>query len=279
MDAYENARSLCEQHYSLAPLLHMQCINTVGGGTAHPQAERIRLAAVPLHLYYIVFELMKNAMRATIETHARTRGGDDLPPITVRVVLGRENLSIKIADQGGGVPQSKLEHLFHYLYSTAPKPRKSQSGSGPGLNTGPSTPFAGYGYGLPISRLYARYFLGDLFLFSADGWGTDACVHLKASTDQASELLPVYSGTSRSRITSSKKAPDWCYQVPRHNGNGSNGTTETNGGGCGGDVAMAKLLESAILAAGSAKGQEGSGGEGRQHEEAVVSSGGKRAVA
>ena len=34
------------------------------------------------------------------------------------------------------------------------------------------------GYGLPISRAYARYFGGDLNLMSMEGYGTDAFLHL-----------------------------------------------------------------------------------------------------
>lgn len=56
------------------------------------------------------------------------------------------------------------------MYSTAPQPSKSD------LHT---VPLAGYGYGLPISRLYARYFHGDLVLYSCEGFGTDAIIYLK----------------------------------------------------------------------------------------------------
>ena len=34
------------------------------------------------------------------------------------------------------------------------------------------------GYGLPISRSYARYFGGDLNLMSMEGYGIDAFLHL-----------------------------------------------------------------------------------------------------
>lgn len=48
---------------------------------------------------------------------------------------------------------------------------------------------AGYGYGLPITRLYARYFGGDLQLISMEGYGTDAYLYLNRLGNHE-EVLP-----------------------------------------------------------------------------------------
>jgi signal transduction histidine kinase len=60
------------------------------------------------------------------------------------------------------------------MYSTAPKPRSNDSKNGI-----KETPIAGLGYGLPIARLYARYFQGNLTLASVENLGTSAYISLK----------------------------------------------------------------------------------------------------
>lgn len=72
---------------------------------------------------------------------------------------------MQISDEGGGIPRSGLPRIFTYLYSTAKDPVDEDS------NTGDSVIMAGYGCGLPISRLYARYFGGDLQIISMEGYG------------------------------------------------------------------------------------------------------------
>jgi pyruvate dehydrogenase kinase 2/3/4 len=71
---------------------------------------------------------------------------------------------MQISDEGGGIPRSGLPRIFTYLYSTAEHPPDLD-----GHNEGVT--MAGYGCGLPISRLYARYFGGDLQIISMEGYG------------------------------------------------------------------------------------------------------------
>jgi pyruvate dehydrogenase kinase 2/3/4 len=78
--------------------------------------------------------------------------------------------SLQVSDEGGGIPRSGLSRIWTYLYTTAESPLEEMARTG---SDGPAI-LAGYGYGLPISRLYARYFGGDLQIISMEGYGTDA---------------------------------------------------------------------------------------------------------
>nr|GEV20879.1 pyruvate dehydrogenase (acetyl-transferring) kinase, mitochondrial [Tanacetum cinerariifolium] len=127
----------------------------------HPLAES---RYVPNHLHLMVFELVKNSLRAVEE---RFMDSDKLaPPIRIIVADGLEDVTIKISDEGGGIPRSGLPKIFTYLYSTAKNPLNER----PDLGTADIATMAGYGFGLPISRLYARYFGGDLQIISMEGY-------------------------------------------------------------------------------------------------------------
>lgn len=195
-DAYDNARFLCEQYYTNAPLCDFRC--HFGHNGASDTEGRIIMTYVPSHLYHMLFELFKNAMRAVVECHGETA---KLPNIQVLVSKGREDVTIKLSDQGGGICRSETDRLFNYMYSTAPKP--------PSPDAIATTPLAGYGYGLPLSRLYAKYFNGDLWLNSVDGFGSDAMIALKVFPCDASELLPIYNKTSSLKYTSATQVGDW----------------------------------------------------------------------
>lgn len=160
-DAIEDARSICLREYGDAP-----DVNVYGD-------PGFAFAYVPSHLHHMVFELVKNSLRAVND---RYQDSDDLPPnIRVVVAEGGEDVTIKVSDEGGGIPRSGLPRIWTYLYSTASSPLAEMEASGEA--DGPAV-LAGYGYGLPISRLYARYFGGDLQIISMEGYGTDAYLHL-----------------------------------------------------------------------------------------------------
>lgn len=191
-DAYENARFLCDQYYLASPDLVVK---------EHNELEHdapIRIVYVPSHLYHMLFELFKNAMRAVIEHHGSN--SEHHPPIEVTVVRGREDICVKMSDRGGGIPRSQTDLLFNYMYSTAPEPPRSDTHT---------VPLAGYGYGLPISRLYARYFHGDLILLSCEGYGTDTIIYMKALSNEANELLPIFNKTSSKYYRATIPTADW----------------------------------------------------------------------
>ena len=49
----------------------------------------------------MLFEILKNSLRAVVETHGVD--SDDYPPIKVIVAEGQDDITIKISDEGGGI--------------------------------------------------------------------------------------------------------------------------------------------------------------------------------
>ncbi|PHT32823.1 [Pyruvate dehydrogenase (acetyl-transferring)] kinase, mitochondrial [Capsicum baccatum] len=166
-NASEDARGICLREYGSAP-----DINIYGDPD-------FTFPYVPSHLHMMVFELVKNSVRAVQE---RFMDSDKVaPPIRIIVADGLEDIS----DEGGGIPRSGLPKIFTYLYSTARNPLDEDFMT---TDVATACTMAGYGYGIPISRLYARYFGGDLQIISMEGYGTDAYLHLSRLGDSQEPL-------------------------------------------------------------------------------------------
>uniref|UniRef100_A0A7S0WT71 Protein-serine/threonine kinase n=1 Tax=Pyramimonas obovata TaxID=1411642 RepID=A0A7S0WT71_9CHLO len=160
--AIDDAREMCMRMYGSAPEV------VVYGD------KEFTMAYVPGHLHQMLFELIKNSLRAVQD---RFEDAVEVPPIRVIVAEGGEDVTIKVSDEGGGIPRSGLPRIWTYMYSTAKvSVLDEQMDEKSELNT-PAV-LAGYGYGLPLSRLYARYFGGDLQIISMEGYGTDAYLHI-----------------------------------------------------------------------------------------------------
>ena len=103
---------------------------------------------VPGHLSHIVFELLKNSLRAVVERYG-PENEDAFPPIKVIVVEGKEDITIKISDEGGGIPRSAIPLIWTYMYTTMDGQNIDQDFQASDFKA----PMAGFGYGLPLSRL------------------------------------------------------------------------------------------------------------------------------
>jgi len=139
----------------------------------------VRFPYIPVHLEYILTELLKNAFRATVEAGAKE-------PVQVTIAKDpySEGISMRIRDRGGGISPDDLPNIWSYSFTTFNE-REGDSDDALGrfndsvASAGDGSSIAGLGYGLPLSRSYAEYFGGSLQVQSAYGWGTDVYLKLR----------------------------------------------------------------------------------------------------
>ncbi|CAH8447980.1 unnamed protein product [Schistosoma turkestanicum] len=196
----------------------------------------ITFCYIPGHLFYILYELLKNSMRAVTENHTNDV---HLPRINILICNGLEDIVIKVTDFGGGMALNMVEKTFRYNFTTAVHPANSHPtvlNFGDNYATNQSvnqikandrmtyevesernacSGIAGRGHGLPLSRLYARYLGGNLNLHSVEGVGTSALVYLKRKSQDAYELIPLFNRTSKSFYENSVQRRDWVSNSQR----------------------------------------------------------------
>mmetsp|Transcript_9101 Transcript_9101/g.20081 ORF Transcript_9101/g.20081 Transcript_9101/m.20081 type:complete len:389 (+) Transcript_9101:76-1242(+) len=168
---------------------------------------------IPRHVRFMVQELLKNALRATAQRHVASGASTPCPPVVVEFQKGDSHVIIKFSDQGGGMPRQKQLEAWQYGWATAregPPPWKSADAKPESSGNELAVPkeLAGYGFGLPLTRLHAQYFGGDVFMQALPGHGTDMYLllsHLKEgmdSTEQADPSTTLVSTENRGEISS-----------------------------------------------------------------------------
>jgi hypothetical protein len=99
------------------------------------------------------------------------------PPIRVVVTKGAEDVTIKVCDRGGGLKRSKLKEIWSFAHSTLTEEGRTREDK---YDFGKDE-FVGShirGFGLPLARIYARYFGGEVTIKSMEGYGVDAYLYL-----------------------------------------------------------------------------------------------------
>lgn len=180
--AYVAAKFMCMRDFQMAPelrvngILHDEYILTSA-------TKQQRFSYVHTHLFYIFLELVKNAARASIERAQMESGGNarqaDIPALRVIVpedeFTWNKERSVKLADRGTGMSRGVLSKAFCYFYSSV-KARPTVADEVSDFDR--RVPLAGFGFGLPVSRVMARYFQGNIDLNSIPGKGTDVYIYL-----------------------------------------------------------------------------------------------------
>ena len=165
--AYEDARYLCEQHYINAPQIKI-----------NSSIENV-FPFIPNHMYLIFFEIFKNSLRATVETHGEVN--ETLPQVLVTLQAEEDRIAIDVHDEGGGMAANKIADAMQFFSTSAELNEMS-------LYQGAhSSPLAGFGFGLGMARVYTEYFGGSLDLTSEEGRGTNVRIILNCQPNLAKE--------------------------------------------------------------------------------------------
>jgi len=183
--AAEEAQQLCRERYAVAPKVvvigdsnQVNHLNSPVGFTPGPQnnvnlSHNRQFTYVPIHLHFSCSVLLQNACYAVGQSRSSQHCAKH--PVHVFFAHGEEEVTIKVSDTGGGIARSKEHLAMSYFHSPEGAPL------GPGLGRRHADPLGDGsppGAGLPLARLHARYYGGEMVLKSIEGYGTDAFLFL-----------------------------------------------------------------------------------------------------
>ena len=84
---------------------------TCWDGEAEAACDKIEMIYIPVHLEDIAYNIIKNAMRATIQHNHETT-----PPVTVLISKGKNNVTIRVSDCGGGASLAEQQRFLTLVF-------------------------------------------------------------------------------------------------------------------------------------------------------------------
>lgn len=184
------------------------------------------------HIEYIIGELLRNSVETTVRTFNPKESTHPLP-ILVSISNTPQNVFIRISDQGKGIPQDILPHIWSFAKGPGSQARLENFREMPtfaGLSSEVAThieraqlerepkkedskmngerepvydvkkhhsslstlaqrgPQLKLGMGLPLSRVYAEYWDGQIDLYSLEGYGCDVFLRISRLGNQMERL-------------------------------------------------------------------------------------------
>ncbi|KAI9503656.1 branched-chain alpha-ketoacid dehydrogenase [Coemansia spiralis] len=143
---------------------------------------------IPAHVSYIIHELLKNSMSHVLRRFADsldTHGAPSdpaFPPIRVTICSSHSDIVVRVSDQSGGINPDMLPYIWSFTHPLKAKRLHNFHSvhrmEARADETDAVSPLMSFGFGLPMSRVYARYWGGSVNVHSLPGYGVDAYVQL-----------------------------------------------------------------------------------------------------
>ena len=92
--------------------------------------------------------------------------------ITIEYSEGVKDIIIKISDNANSFPVDYLDKMMTYSYSSSPVDIIEE------YEICNKPIISGFGFGLPMARLYAKYFGGQLIINPMENKGTDVFIYI-----------------------------------------------------------------------------------------------------
>ena len=158
-EACDVASIICEKNYNKSPKVAIKCI---GDAPIFPYIKN--------NMFYIFLEILKNSMKGSVDK------SNEPNDISITIYNNNDIVSVKVEDYGIGIKYNNLKKIWSYFYSTAEIQRMNLIYDDM-KDFDKTTPLAGFGYGLPITKISVNYFNDDIFINSIEGYGTDVILH------------------------------------------------------------------------------------------------------